>query len=321
MTAKAESKSFLNRIKELYGKTGGIYIAFIVLFLAMSILSPIFLTSNNITSLLKQAVTNSFISFGMAYILIAGEIDLSVGATYAFSGVLACIFINKGLHPFVSIFVMLILCAFVGFVNGTITVRTRIPAFIVTLAMQNIIRGIAYLTAGGTTIKVKNELFKHLGNGKILGINYSVYLMIVCGIILSLFLQKTIFGRHLLATGGNKEAAIYSGIKTNRVKTIAFIVCAVFAGLAGIMASARICQALASNGSGMEGDAIAACVLGGVSFSGGRGTISGTLVGALTLALLTNGMYLIGVDYYMQLVVQGVLIIGAVILDQRKQLN
>ena len=318
MAIKSEN-TVLSKYKEYIAKIGGIYLAFIGLFVIMAIASPIFLTKGNLTSLLKQAVTNSFVSFGMTYILISGEIDLSVGATYAFSGVLACMFINMGIPVPFAILMVMALCVFVGFVNGFITVKTRIPSFIVTLAMQNIIRGIAYITAGGTTVKAKNDMFKQLGNGTLFGINFSVYIVAVGGVILALVLSRTIFGRHLLATGGNQEAAVYSGINTSRVKIIAFIVCAVFAGIAGVMASARICQALASNGSGMEGDAIAACVLGGVSFSGGKGNIVGTVIGALTLALLTNGMYLLGINYYVQLVVQGVLIIGAVVLDQRKQ--
>lgn len=321
MPSNAASVSLKSRAKNIYSKTGGIYIAFVVLFIVMAVTSDVFLTPGNITSLLKQTVTNAFVAFGMAYVLIAGEIDLSVGAIYAFAGVLACIFINMGIPTLAAILLVLVLCVGVGAVNGLITVKTRIPSFIVTLAMQNILRGIAYITAGGTTIKTDNDFFKEIGSGKLFGLNYSIYVMLIAAVILTVLLQKTILGRHLIATGGNKEAAVYSGIKVNRIKTIAFIVCAIFAGLAGIMASARIGQALASNGSGMEGDAIAACVLGGVSFTGGRGTISGTLIGALTLALLTNGMYLLGINYYVQLVVQGVLIILAVVLDQRKQIS
>lgn len=318
---RTKNTAVLGKVKKLYEKTGGIFIAFLILFLFMSIVSPIFLTSGNILSLLKQAVTNSFLAFGMAYCLIAGEIDLSVGATYAFAGVMSCLFINMGMPAPLAIVVVLILCAFIGAVNGVITVKTLIPSFIVTLAMQNIVRGLAYIIAGGTTIKSSDQWFSGLGNGTLFGISYSVYIMLITGIIASIILSRTILGRHIFATGGNKEAAVYSGIKVNKTKMIAFITCALFAGIAGIMASARISQALASNGSGMEGNAIAACVLGGVSFTGGRGTIYGALCGALTLALLTNGMYLMGVDYYIQLVVQGVLIILAVILDQKKQIK
>lgn len=321
MNKNANKSLEKSRLKQLYDKTGGIFIAFIILFAFMSVISPIFLTKGNILSLLKQAVTNSFLAFGMAYCLIAGEIDLSVGATYAFAGVFSCMFINKGLPAGVAVLVVLALCAVVGSVNGIVTVRTGIPSFIVTLAMQNIVRGVAYITAGGTTIKSTNEWFSALGTGTLFGVSYSVYIMIASGIIVSIILSKTILGRHIFATGGNKEAAIYSGIKVNKVKLISFITCALFAGMAGIMAAARISQALASNGSGMEGDAIAACVLGGVSFTGGRGTIYGSLCGALTLALLTNGMYLLGINYYVQLLVQGVLIILAVVLDQKKQVR
>lgn len=294
---------------------GGIVLAFIVMFIIMTFASPYFLTQNNLVSLLKSAVSTALLAYAMTFTLIAGEIDLSVSSMFAFGAMTCCWFMEGGMSFYISMGLALILCMILGCFNGVVVSCTRVPAFIVTLATQMSIRGIVYLISGGQPITSRNETFETLGSGKVWIFTYPIIILIIITIILAVLLRSTIYGRKIYACGGNREAALFSGINTRVTVLSVFVLSALIAGLAGILSASRLAQAQPVAGDGYEADAIAAAVLGGTSFTGGRGSIQGTIVGAMVLVLLQNGMNLLGVNYYWQLVIQGLLIIIAVYMD------
>lgn len=294
---------------------GGIVLAFIIMFIIMSFASPYFLTKNNLVSLLKSVVTTGLLAYAMTFTLIVGEIDLSISSIFAFAAMTCCYFMETGTSFFLGVLLALMLSMGFGLFNGFIISFTKVPAFIVTLAMQRVIRGVVYLISGGQPITSRNPVFEYLGSGKVGIFTYPIIVLAILTIILTVILGRTIYGRKIYACGGNREAALFSGINTKAVVLSVFIISAVIAGIAGILSASRLSQAQPVAGDGYEADAIAAAVLGGTSFTGGRGSIPGTLVGALVLVLLQNGMNLLGVNFYWQLVIQGLLIIGAVYMD------
>lgn len=297
-----------------------IVIAYAVLFVFFCITSEHFLSSSNMLSVLKSTVTNGLLAFGITYCLIIGKIDLSVGSIFSFSGVLVALLISRFGVPFwPALLITALMSIVIGFVNGYVTANTAIPPFIVTLAMQNVIRGVAYVICGSMPVNCRDETFANFANRKWFGYltNQVVIMLIVC-IILAILLRRTVFGRHMYATGGNYATARYSGINVQRVTIIVYIICAFTAMLSGVLSAARIQQGQPSSGLGYEGDAIAAAVLGGTSFNGGKGTIIGTFVGALILSTLQNGLYMLGVNYYVQMVITGVLTLLVVYFDMAK---
>lgn len=307
--------SLKQRLAHFFRSGGGMVAVMLLMFVVMCFVSPYFLTKSNIVSLLKSAVSTALLAYAMTFVLIAGEIDLSISSMFALSAMVACYLMNRGLSFFPALLLTLLVAVVVGLFNGFIVGYTRIPAFIVTLATQRVIRGIVYLISGGQPITSREPTFAAIGSQKIGLMTYPIAITIVITIILAILLKRTIYGRKIYACGGNREAAVFSGINAKRIVISVFVISAVVASLAGILSASRICQAQPVAGDGYEADAIAAAVLGGTSFTGGAGSIMGTAIGALVLALLQNGLNLIGVSYYWQLVVQGLLIIGAVYMD------
>lgn len=312
-------KNSLSNKPSILKQQRGILIAFAVMFVFMCVVSENFFTVMNFNNLLKQIVTNGLLAFALTYCLIIGEIDLSVGSVIAFAGVFMVKLLQWGLNFPAALLVTFLAAALIGCITGALVACTKIPAFIVTLAMQNIIRGAAYLISGGIPIKAKNELFYSFGNGKILGIPNTVCVLILVIIVFSILLHRTIFGRHMYAIGGNRSAAVYAGIPVRRDVVVVYVLSAVLAILAGIMSASRIYQGQPTAGEGLECDAIAAAVLGGVSFNGGVGNAFGVVMGALVLGLMSNGLNLLGVSYYWQLLFKGILIIVAVFADVQKK--
>lgn len=298
---------------------GGIVLAFILMFGIMCIVSPYFFAKNNLVALLKSAVTTALLAYAMTFTLIAGEIDLSISSVFAFAPMVACYCMVNGMSFLASTLIALALSMVLGLFNGFIVGFTKVPAFIVTLSTQRIIRGIVYLISGGQPITSRDPFFKTIGKAIGSGIfgfiTWPILICVVITVILAVLLKRTIYGRKVYACGGNREAALFSGINTKKMVVSVFVLSAAVAAIAGILSAARLCQAQPTAGDAYESDAIAAAVLGGTSFTGGRGTILGTVIGALVLSLLQNGMNLLGVNYYWQLVIQGLLIIGAVYMD------
>lgn len=308
-----------NKMKQKLGgmlrNGGGIVIAFVLLFVIMCFASPYFFAKNNLIALMKSAVTTAFLAYAMTFTLIAGEIDLSISSIFAFGAMMCLYFMSVAVPVGWAILIAFVLCICFGTLNGLLVAYTTIPAFIITLSTQRIIRGVIYLVSGGQPIATKNAVFRELGSGKFVGLTYPIIICIVISIILAILLKNTIWGRKVYACGGNRDAARFSGINTGSIVVSVYVLSAALACIAGILAAARIAQAQPTAGDGYESDAIAAAVLGGTSFTGGRGSIAGTVIGALVLALLQNGMNLLGVSYYWQLLIQGALIIVAVYID------
>jgi len=302
-------------------RNSGILIALVILCVVLTISVDTFFTFDNIISVFRQVSINAILAFGMTYVLIIGGIDLSVGSVMATSGCLAIAFIMKGgmAVPLALVLTMGfgILC---GLINGLLAAFTKIPPFIITLATMKSIRGIGYILTEGKSLMSSDEVFNSLGNGYIFEvIPIPVFVVIVLVIVSSVLMGRTRFGRRMYAVGGNKEAAIYSGVNVKKVTTIVYVICGLFASIAGIILSSRVYSGQPTSGEGSEGDAIAAAVLGGTSFSGGIGTVGGTIIGALVMGVLTNGMNLLAVQFYWQFVVKGIVIILAVYIDTVKQ--
>lgn len=304
----------------LMKSNGSVVVVFVLLFAFLSIFTPNFLKTNNLLLLMKQAVSTAILAYGMAFCLITGELDLSLGATVAMSGVGAALLMKHGMGFYPAFVIMFLVCLVIGFINGFLVANTPIPSFIVTLAMSKVIRGAAYIISGGLPISNTNEDFYNFANHSIFGIlTNSVIWMVALMVILSVILKKTVFGQHMLATGGNKTAAVYTGIDVKKVKIIVYIIAAAMACIAGMLVSSRVTQGSPMFGEGYETNAVAAAVLGGVSFTGGQGSIIGCFLGAMLLALITNGLYMLSVSTYMQMVIEGLLILLAVYFDMSRR--
>lgn len=295
-------------------------LALFVLSLGLTITTDSFFRVDNIVNVLRQVSINAVLAVGITYTLITIGVDLSVGSTVAMSGVLAVALIELFHFPVPAALILAVLAgAMAGSWNGFVISRTGMPPFIVTLATQLTIRGLAYVVTAGKPITSSNAAFNYIGNGYWNKIPVPVIIMFIVAVVFAVILNKTKFGRHMYATGGNKEAAVYSGINVKNVQLKVYIICGVLAAIAGIMLAARMYSGQPTVGVGYEGDAVAATVLGGTSFSGGVGTIGGVMIGAMVIGVLNNGMNLLKIPYYYQLVVKGLVILGAVYFDTIKK--
>lgn len=298
----------------------GIIGVLVIICIVVAIATDKFLTAKNIISVLRQISINAYIALGMTLIIILGHIDLSVGAIVAMSGTLTVGFIvTQGLPIGTSIVVGLLLGAAAGIISGAIVSVFRVPAFIITMAMMNICNGIAYVYSGGQATRIKDEFFVAIGNGYMLDrIPWPVVYMIILIASISFVLNKTKFGTYVYAIGGNREAARLSGVPIKKVEVIVFTLSGLLSAFAGLVLCSRMYSGQPSVGGGYELDAIASCVLGGTSMSGGKGRISGTVFGAMVIGVISNGLNLIGVSSYWQLIVKGLIIACAVLLDSQK---
>ncbi|MGX8700345.1 ABC transporter permease [Caproiciproducens sp.] len=287
--------------------------------IALSLTTNTFLVSTNLLSLLRQSCVNVLIAFGITCVLICGGIDLSVGSCAAASGVITVRLANAGLPLAVCILTALAFGALLGLFNGYVVSHTTIPPFIVTLSTQIIVRGVGYVVTGGQPTQCTNETFNLIGTGDLFGIPTPVFVVAFVFIVLFFIMNRTGFGRHVYATGGNAEAAKYAGVNTRSVQMRVFMMSGILAALAGVVLAARLYSGQPSVGEGFERDAIAASVLGGTSFNGGVGTLGGTIVGALIIGVLNNGMNLLRINSYWQFVVRGCVILGAVYIDFLKK--
>ncbi|MGZ7441326.1 ABC transporter permease [Paenibacillus sp. TH7-28] len=298
----------------------GIIFVLLILCLVLSIVSPVFLTTENLITVLRQVSNNVFLALGMTLVMILGGIDLSVGAIVAVSGTLTVGFmVNNGIPMPVAILLGVVIGTLLGFFNGVIITQFKLPAFIVTLATMNIAQGIAYIYSGGRSARITNDAYTQLGTGKLFGfLPLPVLYMVILIIIFIVLLNKTKFGTNIFAIGGNREAARLSGVRIKKVEIAVYTLAGLLSALAGIVLSARMYSGQPSVGQGYEMDAIAACVLGGVSMAGGRGRISGTIFGVMIIGVVSNGLNLMGVSSFWQLLVKGLIILIAVLIDAQK---
>ncbi len=293
----------------------GILVGLALLMAIISVMSPIFLTASNMWNILRQISTNALLAFGMTFVILIGGIDLSVGPLLAFSGVFAAWAMSAGWPIWAAVLGALITCTLVGMLNGIIVTATGIAPFVVTLSMQQIFRGFAMLMAKGAPIRIKNQRFISIGTTYLgpvaLPILYMLAIMIVCILVLT----RSRFGRHIYALGGNKTAARFAGIQTSRIEVAVYALSGFLAAVAGIVLAARMTAGVPATGEGYECDAIAAVVLGGASFNGGVGTIGGTLIGAIIIGVINNGLNMLNVESFWQYVAKGVVILLAVLVD------
>ncbi|MDE5910135.1 MAG: ABC transporter permease [Lachnospiraceae bacterium] len=305
-------KKIVANIKDIMG----IGVAFLVIFLGLCIMSDTFFTVGNIITVLRTISVNAILSFGMTFIIIGGGIDLSVGSVMAFTSVMCAVFMEKaGLGISLSILCTLLIGTAIGTVNGFIITKMKMLPFITTLGISYIVRGITRVITNSKPITVSDESFYTLGNGYLGFLPLPVVYMFVIFLILSTVLYKSRYGRKLYAVGGNEQTAKFSGINVERTRMIAYALQGMLAAVAGIIYCSRFFSGQPTIGTDAEMDAIAATILGGTSFSGGIGRLGGTLVGALVLGILNNGLNLLGVGSYWQYVARGIIIIAAVFLD------
>ena len=297
----------------------GSIIALLIMCVLLSFTTSTFLVANNLLSTLRNVCVNCLIAFGITCVLISGGIDLSVGSVAAASGVLAVRLANANLPVAVCVIAALLFGALIGFCNGFVVSHTDLPPFIVTLSMQIVVRGVSYILTGGQPSQCANDTFNNLGAGNLGIIPIPVIIVIIAMIILMMIINKTAFGRHVYAVGGNREAARYAGVNVRWVQIRVFMMSGMCAALAGVVLAARLYSGQPNVGEGFERDAIAASVLGGTSMGGGVGTLGGTVIGVLIIGVLNNGMNLLKIDTYWQYVVKGAVILGAVYIDYIKR--
>ena len=296
-------------------------IALIILMAVITIINSNFLTANNLLNLLLQVTSNALIAFGMTFVILTGGIDLSVGSILALSSALTAGLLGSGMPVTLAILISLILGCILGMMNGLLISYGKLAPFIVTLATMTIFRGATLVYTNGNPITKglsDTFLFQFLGQGYIVGIPFPVIIMFIVFIVLYALLHKTAFGKSVYAIGGNEKAAYISGVKLNKVKIIIYSISGIMASISGLIITSRLSSAQPTAGASYEMDAIAAVVLGGTSLSGGKGRILGTLIGALIIGVLNNGLNIIGVSAFWQQVVKGVVILIAVLIDRFK---
>ncbi|KQL54075.1 ribose ABC transporter permease [Heyndrickxia shackletonii] len=321
MKAVSEEKSTVrvNHVSNVMQKLGPL-LGFIIIVIIVSILNPSFLQPLNILNLLRQIAINALIAFGMTFVILTGGIDLSVGSILALSSALMAGMMVSGLDPILAIIIGSLLGGVMGMVNGLLITKGKMAPFIATLATMTVFRGLTLVYTDGNPITglSNSRLFQLFGRGYQFGIPVPAITMIIAFVILYLILHKTSFGRKTYAIGGNEKAAMISGIKVTKVKVMIYSLAGVLSALAGAILTSRLDSAQPTAGTSYELDAIAAVVLGGTSLSGGRGKIFGTLIGALIIGTLNNGLNLLGVSSFYQMVVKGIVILIAVLLDRKK---
>lgn len=310
-----------NGVADFVQRNMGILIGLVALSIFLSVSTTTFLTTRNLISVLRQICVNTLIAFGMTFVLIIGGIDLTVGSVVGACGVAVVILINSGVPVLPAVVLAVLLGALIGLLNGTIIAYTGMPPFIVTLSLQQTIRGFAYIFTEGRSIACKNQMFDFLGNGYILGIPVPIVIVFGVMILISTVLYLTKFGRRMYAIGGNVNAAKFSGIKVRSITVRVYMISAMLSALAGVILASRMYSGQPTAGNGYESDAIAAAVLGGTSFLGGIGTVGGTIIGSMVIGFLNNGLNLLHVSSYMQMVIKGVVIITAVGIDLFKKRN
>src|ERR1700746_2402534 len=310
--AAAKRKELTRSVIEL----AGMLPVLIVICILFAFLTPNFLTQNNIVNVVRQASINIVLAAGMTFVILTGGIDLAVGSVLGFTAVVAVVVsLIPGLS-WAAVPMALLAGLVVGILTGMTVAYIGLPPFSVTLGTYTAIRGAAYLVAGGTTVINSKIGFAWIGNGYVGPVPWLVIIALLIIAISAFILHRTVLGVHIYAVGGNAQAARLTGIAVPFVLIFAYGVSGLLSGLAGVMSASRLYSAQGKLGIGYELDAIASVILRGTSFVGGIGTVFGTLIGALIIAVLNNGLTLMNVSFYWQLVIKGAVIILAVMLDK-----
>lgn len=309
----------------------------VALLAVFALLSPAFLTAANLTILVKHVAINAILAVGMTFVILSGGIDLSVGSVAGLAGIIAGALLHDGLilrhfgvvvylHTWLVITVALLAGALVGALNGALVAHLRVAPFIATLGTLYVARGSALLLSNGATYPnlagqpdLGNTGFLTLGSGALLAIPVPIWLMLACAAAGVFLAARTPFGRRVYAVGGNERAAELSGVRVARIKFTVYVLSGLCAALVGLIIAAQLAAAHPATGETFELNAIAAVVLGGTSLMGGRGGVGGTIIGAFVIGVLADGLILLGVSEFWQIVIKGVVIVLAVILDQLQQ--
>jgi ribose transport system permease protein len=320
-TSEPASRSSVARLGLANWRQNIIYIGFVVIFIvfAIALHDKGFLNPNNLLNIFRQTAMIAVMAIAMTYVLAAGEIDLSVGAVAGLASVVAAMAIDLG-GPLFGVLAGLATGIVVGTFNGLLTTRIGIPSFLTTLAMMGIAKGVAMWISDTAAVPIISRWYSWLfGGGSIGPIPVLLIWMLVLGAIGQVVLRKTSFGRRVLATGGGETAARYSGVDTRSIKFRVLVISSMAAALAGMLYAGRLQSGRFQLGEGDELSVIAAAVLGGTSLFGGVGTVVGTIVGALMIGLINNGLILMGLEFSQQLIARGGIIILAVALSQSRK--
>ncbi|HWR43858.1 ABC transporter permease subunit [Sporomusa sp.] len=296
----------------------GPLLGLLLISLALALLSDRFLTVNNLLNVTRQVSLNAIISVGMTLVILTGGIDLSVGSIVAMAGSITAGLMSAGQGMGTAIIAGIAIGSILGAINGLLITKGKVPPFIATMGMMTVARGYTLVYTEGRPITGLTEDFRWLGGGYITGIPVPVVIMALIFIAAYFLLKKNQLGRYIYAIGGNEEAARLSGIGTKKILVTVYTLSGLLAGLSGIILTSRLNSAQPTAGMGFELDAIAAVVLGGTSLAGGLGTIGGTLVGAMIIGVLDNGLNLLNVSSFYQQVAKGLVILLAVLLDRKR---
>jgi L-arabinose transport system permease protein len=297
----------------------GMWIVFLILFVGVSIFVPNFFSLINMKGLALSVSMVGMVATTMLFTLAAGHFDLSIESLIACSGVLAAVVINATGSVMLGIGAGLLVGLMVGVFNGVVIAKFKINALITTLATMQIVRGMGYIFSDGKAVGILDEKFFLLGNSQLMGIPTPIWITALCFMVFGFLLNKTIFGRDTLAIGGNQEASRLAGINVDKRLITIFALQGLMAAFAGIVLASRMTSGQPATSQGFALEVISACVLGGVSLTGGIGTISGVIVGVLIMGTVQNAMNLLNIEPFYQYVVRGIILLGAVLLDRYKQ--
>jgi len=307
-------RNIIGKVKGISIKKYGVLIGFLFISIVVSIITPNFLTYINILNIIRQSTIIGLMAIGTTYVIIGGDFDISIGSTLALTAAIVLGF-QEYVPWYIAIVTALLIGSLIGFVNGILTAKVKMIGIIVTVGTMTIVRGLTYLYTGGYPIVGKSESFKFIGSGYVGFLPFPIIIWIVMVIFWQFILSKTKLGRYTLAVGGNKEVARLSGVPVDFYKIMTFIIGGLMAAMGGIIYASRLNVATPLAGDGYELDAIASTVIGGTSVSGGEGSVVGTVVGVLLLAVIGNVFNLLGVHVYIQYVIKGIVIIAVVGFD------
>jgi len=296
------------------------FITLFALFVGLSIASPDhFLTKTNLSSVVRQTAVINLMALGMTLVIVAGGIDLSVGAILAMGGLLGTMAMAKGNPIWLGVMIGILAGGVCGLANGLLTTQLKINPFIVTLGTLGIIRGVTLIISNGLPVHEIPQAFSYLGEGNLLGVPFVLWVLVACAVAVHLVLEHTRLGRYTFSIGSNEAAAFYAGIPVAFHTTAVYAICGALTGLGGMIEASRLMTGQPTAGQGYELQAIAAVVIGGGSLRGGEGSVVGTLIGALIMGLLANGSDLLGISPYVQQAIIGAVIILAVSFDELRK--
>ncbi|MFE7392212.1 ABC transporter permease [Streptomyces sp. NPDC057582] len=316
-TAKRRSSSTLSWRRMGGWANLGLLVAAVVMFIFFSLTAPNFLEVSNLLNVLQQTAFFGIIAYAMTLVIVAGEIDISVGSQAALSSALLGVLVaHLGWPMWLACLVIIVQAVLVGAFAGWIRARFQVPSFITTLALYMALRGLAMMITHTYAIPIDSKQFFYWGDGKIFGqVPVAALYMLLAFAVFALLARFSVFGRSVYAVGGNPKAAHLSGIKVQRIRIAVLALAGLAAAITGLLQSAQLSSGTPTIAIGLEFDAIAAAIIGGTSLSGGRGTVVGTFLGVIFVAMLSNGMVLLGVDPYVQNVVRGAVVLVAVLIN------